>query len=212
MNYIYTLSDPVTNQVRYIGKTNHLGKRLWSHLHSKDRSHKTSWIKSLKGLDPVMEILEEYIDEKESYSAEMYWIGQFKVWGFNLVNLTSGGEGASSKDVLNFRNSNASISNSEALEIGLLLRGGILSITEIARTRRNSAMLRAVSLKESGLYTRQSKKVKITTPLEEVLIFENVGKAADYLTVSRSTIIKYCCVDKKFRNFKIEYYENSSSC
>lgn len=30
--FIYTLSDPRTNEIRYIGKANNISKRLFSHL------------------------------------------------------------------------------------------------------------------------------------------------------------------------------------
>lgn len=86
--YIYTLSHPITNEVRYVGKTINIKRRYKQHLYDKRTSHKASWVKSLKndGLKPVMNILEictfENWEEKEKY-----WIKQFN----NLTNLKAGG-------------------------------------------------------------------------------------------------------------------------
>jgi len=95
--YIYSLSDPVTMETRYIGKTSYIKQRLYAHIKeckSNGKSHKISWIKSLlnKDLRPIIEIIDEVpISEWEYW--ECYWIEQFKSWGFNLVNLTKGGGG-----------------------------------------------------------------------------------------------------------------------
>ena len=49
--HIYSLSDPNTGEIRYVGKTyNQLRKRLYSHLNeckTGNKSHKINWIKSL---------------------------------------------------------------------------------------------------------------------------------------------------------------------
>lgn len=95
MNYIYTLSNPETNEVRYIGKTQNIKERYSKHLRmakSKKNSNTYlySWIKSLRS-NPKIEILDEV--EKDWQFWEQYWICQFKTWGFNLTNLTIGGEG-----------------------------------------------------------------------------------------------------------------------
>jgi hypothetical protein len=95
---IYTLSDPVTLEIRYIGKTVvPLKYRLSSHIcESKkyNNSYKNSWIRSLliKNQSPIIELLDTY-DKKDWEWVEQYWISQFKTWGFKLVNLTDGGDG-----------------------------------------------------------------------------------------------------------------------
>ena len=95
---IYTLSDPITNQVRYIGKTkSSLKYRLSQHIQDSldnTKTHKKAWIKSLllKGLLPVIEEL-EIVDDVCWKSREQYWIAQFKNWGFDLTNMTDGGDG-----------------------------------------------------------------------------------------------------------------------
>jgi hypothetical protein len=95
--FIYSLSDPDTREIRYIGKANNIQYRLWSHIHEAKNDlrnmHKCNWIKTLLKEDkkPVIEIIEE-VSLDCWKDAEIYWIAQFKVWGFNLINKTAGGE------------------------------------------------------------------------------------------------------------------------
>jgi len=92
--YIYSLSDPSTGEIRYIGKTNNLKTRFSNHMTAKRKTHLYNWIYKLKenNLKPVIEVVEECDDNNWDIS-ERYWIAQFKAWGFNLVNHTAGGEG-----------------------------------------------------------------------------------------------------------------------
>ena len=89
--YVYTLSDPRTNEVRYIGKTLYLNNRFSNHLATSKfgKSHKKNWIKNLlkNNLKPVIEVLEEFDNEEDTLKAEAYWIQQFKAWNFKLTNL-----------------------------------------------------------------------------------------------------------------------------
>jgi len=93
--YIYTLKDPVTNEVRYVGKANDPNKRILDHIKeckSSNTSHKISWIKSLlnRNLKPIVEILDE-VPSNEWEKWEQYWISQMRSWGFNLTNISKGG-------------------------------------------------------------------------------------------------------------------------
>jgi len=92
--HIYSLSHPITNEIRYIGKANNLKRRLQSHLYRYERAHKNNWVKSLQkeNLIPKMEVL-DIVPNSEWDFWEQYWIAQFKAWGFRLVNLTDGGKG-----------------------------------------------------------------------------------------------------------------------
>lgn len=94
--YIYTLSDPITNIVKYVGKSINPKDRLRCHIKDAKTKRRNNlscnWIKSLlnKGLEPKMDIIDETYGEWEWL--EIYWIEQFKVWGFKLKNITSGGD------------------------------------------------------------------------------------------------------------------------
>ena len=93
--FIYTLSDPLTLNIRYVGKSDNPEKRLKCHLSDNlNRTHKERWLSSLKklNLNPIMEIL-DIVDKKNWVFWEQYWIAQLKQWGFNLTNIGIGGEG-----------------------------------------------------------------------------------------------------------------------
>jgi len=95
--FIYTLSDPDTREIRYVGKTVKLLKyRLVGHIYTskKVRNYKNNWIKSIIDRDkkPIIALIDS-CPWNESQKLEQYWISQFKTWGFNLVNTTEGGEG-----------------------------------------------------------------------------------------------------------------------
>jgi group I intron endonuclease len=91
--FIYALSHPTTNEVRYIGKSKHPKKRYSEHL-SKARTRKYEnrhlghWINQLSrtGLKPILTILEEcHVDvwkEREKHHISTYE---------NLVNMNEGG-------------------------------------------------------------------------------------------------------------------------
>ena len=48
--YIYTLTDPETFQIRYVGKANNISQRYKAHLNRarKHQIHKKNWIASLR--------------------------------------------------------------------------------------------------------------------------------------------------------------------
>jgi group I intron endonuclease len=96
ITYIYTLSDPITGVVKYVGKTIKPKDRLRCHIKDAASNRRNNlscnWIKSLlkKGLVPKMDIIDETYGSWEWL--EMYWISQFKTWGFKLKNTTDGGD------------------------------------------------------------------------------------------------------------------------
>ena len=64
---IYTLRDPFTNQIRYVGKTIKTLNQRWSiHISRRNKTHTNSWIKSLqnKGSNPIIELLDEVLDDE----------------------------------------------------------------------------------------------------------------------------------------------------
>lgn len=97
--FIYSLTDPITNKIRYIGKTNDPEDRYKRHLQKcylekyDKNTYKSRWIKSLlaKNEKPVMNIIQEcnYSNVNEM---EIYWIFKMKADGCKLTNLSIGGE------------------------------------------------------------------------------------------------------------------------
>jgi len=95
--FIYTLSDPISNEIKYVGKTKDLKDRLQRHMRDSylnELTLKNNWLKKLKNnnLKPIMEVLDQG-DENNIDELEIYWIGQLKTWGIKLKNGTKGGDG-----------------------------------------------------------------------------------------------------------------------
>ena len=105
--FIYTLADPRTGAIRYVGKTRNPSQRRHNHLNScRDKNtHKRNWINQVRkfGLLPVMEILDE-VPENQWHFWERYWILQIKAWGFTLLNYGQGGEGLTFGNQTSFKN------------------------------------------------------------------------------------------------------------
>lgn len=96
---VYALIDPRTLEIKYIGITKRNTKvRLLDHIRiAKNETdtniHKRAWIRQLLelGLEPKIVILETCPIEDLSNS-EIWWIALCKRLGFNLTNLTEGGD------------------------------------------------------------------------------------------------------------------------
>ena len=72
--FIYTLTDPITMVVRYVGKANDPHKRLSDHLappHINAKSRKAHWLKKLvtQNLKPILNVL-EFVDKSVWEEAE----------------------------------------------------------------------------------------------------------------------------------------------
>lgn len=91
--YIYGLSDPRNDQLRYVGATINLQERYYGHINDKRRTRKVNWIKSLKknNLKPEMFVIEE-VDDSVWEESERFWIAYFRYIGADLTNLTDGGD------------------------------------------------------------------------------------------------------------------------
>lgn len=87
---IYALCHPVTNEIRYVGKSINPNKRYQTHCNGKWNTHVSNWIHSLIN-KPIMIELEIVGDDW--VEAEQFWISYFKGLGAQLTNLTVGGEG-----------------------------------------------------------------------------------------------------------------------
>jgi hypothetical protein len=95
--FIYALSDPRNNKIRYIGKANSPESRYRNHYNSsRDKNtHKRNWINSVRkdGFRPELLILDE-VPKNDWHYWEKFYISLFKTWGFNLLNYTNGGDGS----------------------------------------------------------------------------------------------------------------------
>lgn len=94
---IYTLSDPTTHSVRYVGQSQDPVKRFSSHIHnavhSKKSRHDYDWMAALavKGIKPEMTVVEE-VSINDAGESEAWWISYLRGLGCNLTNLFNGGK------------------------------------------------------------------------------------------------------------------------
>jgi group I intron endonuclease len=90
--FIYSLTDPITNEIRYIGKSYNPIKRLKEHIYhsSFGKTHRDYWLRNLlkNNQKPILNILEE-CNSENWIIREQYYISLFS----NLTNLTNGGNG-----------------------------------------------------------------------------------------------------------------------
>lgn len=98
-NYIYALADPRTGIVRYVGKTNDPQFRLEGHLRDKRNCARVKWLRELVslGLQPQMIILEIIHPPLSWQDAEIWWIATGRERGWDLTNVSDGGEGPGPK-------------------------------------------------------------------------------------------------------------------
>ncbi len=93
--YIYSLKDPISNEIRYIGKTTNIKNRLNAHLtrSKNNKYHSARWVKSLlnKGQRPILEVVEECTEDNWK-EREIFWIKYYRE-KFDLTNILDGGEG-----------------------------------------------------------------------------------------------------------------------
>lgn len=89
-NYIYTLSDPRTNSVRYVGRTKEPKTRYTAHITQHNDTARSAWIAELKadGLQPIMQIIDSSDDKVTAREREQYWMNKFTDDGCELLNQT----------------------------------------------------------------------------------------------------------------------------
>src|SRR5438105_124665 len=90
MYYIYTLNDPRTDEVRYVGKTCNPEQRRKQHLPPayNTSEEKRLWLLELRalGFQPLMVIVEQVEDAKDASWRETYWRHHFMEAGARLTN------------------------------------------------------------------------------------------------------------------------------
>lgn len=99
ITYIYVLKCPITDVVKYVGKTINIDKRLKSHINEKNNTLKCKWMIGLKskGLLPVFEVIDEVGPLGDWEAKEKHYISYYKSIGQAFCNQTDGGESGSFK-------------------------------------------------------------------------------------------------------------------
>ncbi len=79
LSNIYVLIDPITLEVKYVGKTNNPKERLRAHIsphiYMRTNNKKCIWTEKVKsmGLRPVMTVLAKVSQEEEIFWEYFYW-------------------------------------------------------------------------------------------------------------------------------------------
>jgi hypothetical protein len=142
---IYSLLDPINNEVKYIGKTDCIDRRYKQHLRSKSKSKVRSWIINIcnKSMFPKLEII-DIVKKNEWAFWEQHYISLYKSWGFNLINSTIGGDNIvgykhteQTKDLIRAKMKGRSVSDDFRKLMSIIKKGRKLSPETIEKIKKS---------------------------------------------------------------------------
>ena len=86
--WVYSISDPQTGQVFYIGQTNNPRRRFYGHTQERSKSEKDRFITAMiaKDIWPTFTILERVTGLKDAVAREGYHIARMHEQGHPLLN------------------------------------------------------------------------------------------------------------------------------
>lgn len=146
---IYSLSDPDTGEVRYLGKANNSAKRLKRHILDarRRRTPVYDWMNSLaaRGKLPVITVV-EVTDQDGWPAAERRHIAEARARGVRLLNLAEGGNQPECSDEVRSRN-------------GIALNARLKADPRLSRIREDKRRI-AVALKRNEVANRTRAKLR----------------------------------------------------
>lgn len=91
---IYLIQDPISGEIRYVGKTTGFKQRKLQHLYSHDQTYCRNWIRKLQS-QKIMPIFIPFLSclFKDSAELERHYIKEYNTKRPFGCNLTNGGEG-----------------------------------------------------------------------------------------------------------------------
>lgn len=202
--FIYSLSDPTTKEVRYIGKTTNLKSRLTSHI-----THARQGIKSLVGdwiryllkhnNKPSIKIIQE-CDEYNWEQAEIYWISKLKKSN-RLCNTHKGGNLSCNKNTSRGKGKGCTYIKSQNK---WLARGSINGIRITLGLFKNEKLAKKEYInfnKNPIAYTNSIREkncsgVLIFKELKLFKEFTTINECAKYINGDPSAIVA-CCKGKR---------------
>lgn len=214
--YIYTLEHPETNEIRYVGKTTNIKRRYHQHTNLKmtlsSTTHLNNWLKSLlkENKKPIIKILEECVENWQE--REIYWIAQFKAWGFNLCNHTKGGEGHSFKHTEEAKRklSESHKGKKRSQETTLKIETAKKKLIQERGYYHSEETRKKISLAIKGKKFSKEHIDKLKTPIycpEDNLYFDSVGEAVIFYKSKYSNISAVLTKrNKKLKNGKTFIY------
>jgi predicted GIY-YIG superfamily endonuclease len=207
MFYIYTLIDPTTNEIKYIGYTKNPKKRIWEHIRDAKkgiRTYKCEWIRSLlsKNSEPILEIMSEFDSHDKVLLEEIRLIKEFKESGSKLTNLTNGGDGQNGVKLrkdhpIIMWNKGREKSEETRRKLSISHKGKKLSSTH--REKLSKVKLGKKRTEESinNQKMTMSEAIKVITPEGEVLTFSMKKDAVKFTGVNANQIDKLIKLNKK---------------
>lgn len=200
---IYTLKDPRTDLVRYVGQTivnpnNRYAQHMYQWKRSKKLTHVNSWIKALYDLNlkPVLEIIEDNINKENLNTKEIETISLFKSCGALLCNHTIGGAGSKG-----FKHSKESIlKRLESISTSKNWKDKHLRHSQIMKDKyKNKELIPIVNRlsekqKESMANAISEGRKKLIQVLEKssnkILTFKGYQAFANYLGYKSPTVVR----------------------
>lgn len=143
--YIYSLSCPKSNEIRYIGKTYSPGNRLATHVYQAKQGRKgysSNWIRTLLSYNttPIMSIIAA-CGEHNWEQVEKKYIKEYRNKGYNLTNILEGGNDGPKPG---FKNPN-SAKKVKMITLDNILLNTFESVTEAAKSiNKNRHVIGAV--------------------------------------------------------------------
>lgn len=201
--FIYTLKDPITNEIRYIGKSDKPESRLIEHIKKSKytKTYKNNWIISLlkKDLKPILEIL-DIVDSNNWGFWEKYWISQFRTWGFNLTNISEGGDGGNFGFECNKKIS-MRLKNRVFSKVTLEKMRESAKLRKITDEGRKKLSLSKMGQKNPMFGKKQSKSfienqfkpvIQLSINNEIIKEWGSLKEVSEYLLINRNTIRMVC--------------------
>ena len=194
---VYGLLDPQTKHLKYIGRSSsgleRPKKHIWNMNEQKTRySHLRiyRWINSLKeiGEKPFIIVLEECTDEKSVAEAEKKWIKNARLAGYDLTNLSDGGEGnCGHKSIWK-----GTKKDPEKVELhAQKMRGRKRSQEQLEQARKKRELLNKTEVSENTR-KRLSETSKHKKPIKDNFgnIYESVNEAAKKLSIKPTSVTR----------------------
>lgn len=194
--YVYIHFKKNTDIPFYIGKgsNNRLNSSTRRNQYWKNTFYK-------HGFDSLK--LEDNLTELESFELEKYWISQFKTWGFNLTNLTEGGEGKATTTNMKFGNK----TDIQKLEISRTTKLGMDNLHIKEKCSKGAYITHSkIFTKEGKLRPdivekkREASKIKVHIIDEFDNIIEKYSSVSEFKEVKKLNTYKFNKLKNRINN------------
>jgi len=206
---LYTLKDPETQHIRYVGYTKRPKVRLWEHIRDAKKgidTHKSNWIRTLllKSLSPVFEIILEKDNQDDIILEEINLIKELKESGIKLTNKTDGGDGQrgcrlkSDHPIINW-NKGKKMSDESKKKLSESRMGIVFTESHkknISNSKTGKKRSEESIIKQSKT---MSESVIVITPDGNSIEFSKIVDAVKFTGVNSSQIKKLIKLNKKSR-------------